>query len=170
MKFITDATLLIAIYDERELGDPEILEKILSMGYELIIPTAVGKEVRRYQEHGLDISQFESSIPFKKDWFPLQRSYYQLGEGEIEVIAYGLYMKNINVDYLCLLDEKKARNIATNLGLKIVGTLGIMDKLFLAGLLTKEEYKLCLKKLKTSKFRVPSQAIRERLAALSTDD
>ena len=170
MILITDATLLIAIYDERELGEPEILEKILSMGYDLIIPAAVGKEVRRYQEHGLDISQFESTIPFKKEWFPLQTSNYQLGEGEIEVIAYGLYLKNINEEYLCLLDDKKPRTIATNLGLKIIGTLGIMDKLFLAELLTREEYIQCLKKLKKSKFRVPSKAIRERLDDLSIDD
>ncbi|MHA1354051.1 MAG: hypothetical protein ACTSR1_02605 [Candidatus Heimdallarchaeota archaeon] len=170
MILITDATLLIAIFDERELGEPAILEKILSMGYELLIPSAVGKEVRRYQEHGLEIDQFESSIPFKKEWFPQQTSNYQLGEGEIEVIAYGLYMKNINEEYLCLLDDKKARTIASNLGLKIIGTLGIIDKLFLEGLLTKEESQLCLKKLEKSKFRVPSKAIKERLDNLSIDD
>ncbi|MHA1309163.1 MAG: hypothetical protein ACTSO7_17330, partial [Candidatus Heimdallarchaeota archaeon] len=74
--------------------------------------------------------------------------------------------KNIGEEYLCLLDDKKARNIASSLGLEIIGTLGIMDKLFLAGLLAKEEYQLYLKKLKTSKFRVPSKAIKERLDGL----
>jgi len=169
MILITDATLLIAIYDERELGNPEILAKILSMGYELLIPTAVGEEVSRYQEQGLDVSQFESTVPFKEDLFPQQTSNYQLGAGEIEVIAYGLYLKNIGEEYLCLLDDKKARNIASSLGLEIIGTLGIMDKLFLTDFLTKEEYKLYLKKLKTSKFRVLGKAIKERLDELSTD-
>ncbi|MHA1435243.1 MAG: hypothetical protein ACTSO7_15485, partial [Candidatus Heimdallarchaeota archaeon] len=77
--------------------------------------------------------------------------------------------KNIGEEYLCLLDDKKARNIASSLGLEIIGTLGIMDKLFLTDFLTKEEYKLYLKKLKTSKFRVLGKAIKERLDELSTD-
>lgn len=166
MNLITDASLIIAIFDEDELGDPKILTKILALGFELVIPSAVREEVYLYQAQGLDIYKHQSKIPIDKEQFTLQARYPRLGKGELEVIAYGLYLKGLNEDYLCLLDDGKARKVALDLQLKIIGTYGMLEKLFQAKMFTNDEYKSCLLKLRKSKFRLPDKIIDDRINTL----
>lgn len=105
----------LAIIDKLTLLDA-IFDKIL-------ISNAVWEEI------SLDISKpFQSRIIsyFQNKVYPIKgfndlTFIMDYGESE-SVILY----KEVNADFL-LIDDKKARNIAENLGVKCIGTLGILS-------------------------------------------
>ena len=170
MKLVIDATLLIAIFDERELGVPELLQKIESMGYDLIIPEGVRKETRKYEKQGLSLTAYFQQVPFTEKKIDLIVSELGLGSGETDVIAFGLYLQNKNEKYLCAIDEGKARKTAEKLGLKIIGTLGLLDTLLQKNVISKEEYIKYLRKLQNSTFRAPEKELQKRLGRISNNE
>lgn len=120
MKVIADSSVLISLSAINQL---ELLRKRFS---EVTIPQAVQEEVV-IEGNGQPGSQEVQS----SDWIKVQevkdRSLIQLLEveldgGESEVIALGY---EVNAD-LVLLDEKDARLRAKRLGLKVLGTIGIL--------------------------------------------
>jgi predicted nucleic acid-binding protein len=56
-----------------------------------------------------------------------------IGVGEAAVITYALYEKS---DITCFIDDKRARNIAKSLHLKISGSIGILMKMEKKGLIS----------------------------------
>ncbi len=62
--------------------------------------------------------------------------------------------------------DKALRNAAKNEGVKVIGTLGILDRLYDQGLISSDEYKNCLNGLllnNGSKVRLPKEEISKRL-------
>jgi len=120
MKVIADSSVLISLSAINQL---ELLRKRFS---EVAIPQAVQEEVVIEGKGQPGSQEVQSS-----DWIKVQevkdRSLIQLLEveldgGESEVIALGY---EVNAD-LVLLDEKDARLRAKRLGLKVLGTIGIL--------------------------------------------
>jgi|SRR5690606_23442610 len=81
----------------------------------------------------------------------------ELDKGEASAIALGLEYN----DVLLLIDEKKGRRVARNLGLTIMGTLGILVKAKEQGIIT--SLKAEIRKLQDSKFRIADELIEEIL-------
>ncbi|WP_228021622.1 DUF3368 domain-containing protein [Vasconcelosia minhoensis] len=75
----------------------------------------------------------------------------QVGAGESEAIALALEIKNIPV----LLDDKKARRIAKQLGLQVTGTVGMLLKAKKQGIVSAIEP--ILDALENVDFRVSSE-------------
>jgi predicted nucleic acid-binding protein len=55
-----------------------------------------------------------------------ERLLFELDEGERQTILIGLEGSDPNKENLLLIDERKGRKVATSLGIKIKGTLGVL--------------------------------------------
>ena len=120
MKVVADSSVLISLSAINQL------ELLLRRFPQVMIPWAVQKEVVIEGKGQPGAQEVQSS-----DWIKVQeikdRSFVQLLEveldrGESEVIALA---HEVNAD-LVLLDEKDARLRAKRVGLKILGTIGVL--------------------------------------------
>lgn len=114
------------------------------------------------------IKEFNSHVP---DWLivkEIKDTNYQkiletsIDKGEASVIALGLSISNP----VLILDDLKARKYAHRLGFEITGTLGIIYKAKLTGIVP--EIKPLLEKLKIIGFRF-SELIEKELLKLSNE-
>ncbi len=56
----------------------------------------------------------------------LKRRHPNLHEGELSVIALGLFCQKNSNDYICVIDEKDARKVAKKLELNLTGSIGLI--------------------------------------------
>ncbi|BCD62879.1 hypothetical protein NitYY0826_C1765 [Nitratiruptor sp. YY08-26] len=83
---------------------------------------------------------------------------FYLDKGESEAIALALER-----DLPLIIDEKKGRKIAKNLGIKIVGLLGIVYLNVQKGFITKKEAKAFLETAVKNGYRISEKLIEEVL-------
>lgn len=81
-----------------------------------------------------------------------------LGDGEISIMALGCLFKNI-VNYICVLDDKKARKAAKELGLNITGSIGLLIKLKEMGILNETERKQIINAINQSVFKISEELL-----------
>jgi predicted nucleic acid-binding protein len=81
----------------------------------------------------------------------------QMDEGEAEAIALALELE----DVLLILDDKKARRVAQQMGMKVIGTVGMLLRAKRQGVIA--EVKPLLLKLTEADFRISQGIIQEAL-------
>jgi predicted nucleic acid-binding protein len=81
----------------------------------------------------------------------------QMDEGEAEAIALAMELG----DVLLILDDKKARRVAQQIGLKVIGTVGMLLRAKRDGVIT--EIKPLLTALVQADFRISDGVIQEAL-------
>lgn len=141
---ISDTSCLIVLSN---IGELQLLQKI----YSSIITT---KEVAE---------EFSEALPFWIEVKSATSKYYQqileiqIDKGEASAIALALEIPNC----ILILDDLKARKIATHLGLTITGTIGVLIKAKLQGHLT--SIKPSLEKLSKLNFRISDDLIKAAL-------
>ncbi|MEO0011945.1 MAG: hypothetical protein RLZZ535_334 [Cyanobacteriota bacterium] len=81
----------------------------------------------------------------------------QMDEGEAEAIALALELENV----LLILDDKKARRVAQQMSLKVIGTVGMLLRAKRQGVIA--EVKPLLLKLTEADFRISQGIIQEAL-------
>lgn len=128
-KIVSNTTPLISLMKISQL---EILKKIYS---EIIIPEAVYKEVEagKHKDFYRDLSEI--------DWIKIQSIkdkhstdyFLELDAGEAEAI---ILASEIGAD-LIIMDEKLGRHHAKHAGIKITGTIGVLVKAKILGLISK---------------------------------
>ena len=106
-----------------------VLEKVLDLFSEVEVPDGVLEELKRkkdevYQKITRYINEGKIRVEHIKKRFP------RLGLGESSVILLSLMRNKIVV-----LDDRRARRLARELGLETIGTLSILKKLYEEGLL-----------------------------------
>jgi len=162
---VLDTSSVIAFYDE--LADPALLLAWTSIGHELCLPRQVFNEIgncdRTHKLVNPDIANGKIRILDLIDGLTLSalsKRYPYLGQGEISVIATGIHLMG-SARYFCVLDDRKARDVAMKLNLPVVGTVGLLDKLVDKGHLDVSRRNECLRQLRSCGFRL-GQEIRDR--------
>jgi len=148
---VSDTTTLIIL---GKLGRYDLLENIFSKIY---IPQEVMKEVNIksdgvYEEIEQN-SLFETKEISDMALFSLLDGILDKGESEAIVLAKELSL-------ILLIDEKKGRGIAKNMGLDIIGLLGILILNVKKSLISNREALVILEEIKGLKFRI-SQKLEE---------
>lgn len=158
MKAILDASPIIAFFDEIDAAPTLLL--FHTLGYELAVPDAVCVDdiLREPSVNLLDRCLADGSIIRLTPVDPprverLQASHLGLGRGESEVILNGVDIKDEEGSVLCVIDDGPARAIAKRMGLPMVGTIGVLNRLAEAGAIPQSERTLLLKRLRDSNFR-----------------
>jgi len=140
---IADASCLIVLQNIQELP---LLQKLFGEVF-------ITREVK--EEFGLDLPKW---IKVKEIQNIIQQNALNLilDEGEASSITLSLETDNS----LLIIDEKKGRRIAQQLGLKIIGTLGIILQAKERGLINSVEDLLA--KLENANFRI-SQSLKAKI-------
>ena len=121
MTVVSDATPIIS------LAKLEMLDILARLYDEVLLPKAVYDEVCRNQAFAAEAAAVQKCIFVKVKTVSCERSIkllrasgLDLGESEAIILADSL------PDSLLLMDERKGRQIALNMGIQIIGTLGIL--------------------------------------------
>lgn len=158
MIVISDTTPIISLL---KTGQLELLKKLFC---EILIPEAVYRELVTNPRFQNEAEQIKASSYIRKVSISNERSVEILRRatgldlGESEAIVYTDESKA----ELLLMDEAKGRKVAKQMGLKVMGTIGILIAAYDAGLLKKEEIVSCLDILKNS-GRFISEALYEQV-------
>jgi hypothetical protein len=115
----------------------------------VIIPSVVKKEIGRTLNW--------VSVEQVKNRSAVNSLSTQLHDGESEVIAFAMERKNVIV----VIDDKKARRIAKQLGLKVIGTVGLLLRAKKKGLI--REIKPVMDALQQVDFRISDELYNEAL-------
>lgn len=140
---VVDSTCLIALEGIDRL---DILQKLFD---EVLAPTSVAEEFNQAPDwlHLREVA----------DRALLDALRTQLGAGESEVIALSTEL----TDVVTVLDDKKARRVASEMKLNVKGTIGLLLNAKQRGLLS--ELKPILASLENAGFRMSRELFREAL-------
>lgn len=158
MIVVSDTTPIISLL---KIGQLSLLEKLF---HRVMIPKAVYTELTsdvRFQSEAEQIrgcTFIEQVKVTQVKSVELLRRATGLDKGESEAIIY----TDENKADLLLMDEAKGRQIAKQMGLKIMGTVGILLAAYEDGLLQKEEIIQCVSILRNSRRHI-SEALYEQL-------
>ncbi|SMC08401.1 DUF3368 domain-containing protein [Nitratiruptor tergarcus] len=149
MIVVSDSTTLIILFDLNRL---DLLQNLFQKIY---IPNKVHEEIT-YKED-ISIPEFIEIVEVDKSEILKYLEFY-LDEGESEAISLALER-----ELPLIIDEKKGRKIAKNLGIKIVGLLGIIYLNIQKGFITKKEAKELLETAVKNGYRISEKLIKEVL-------
>jgi hypothetical protein len=138
---------------------PELLSKATTLGHVILVTPAVYMEIKGDNFQLLQHAISQDSIKLcpkisRERSIEIKSRNPALSNGEIEVIVLGLYLKSKDIDHLCVLDDKKARKVADGYGLRVIGTIGLLEYYEKEGLITSTEKEDLIKVLKNSTFRL----------------
>ena len=143
VKAVTNSTCLIGLERIERLDIlPQVFDTVFA-------PPAVAKEVRT----SLDWLRVQA-VANPSVTIALRT---QMDEGEAEAIALALELENV----LLILDDKKARRVAQQMGMKVIGTVGMLLRAKRQGVIA--EVKPLLLKLTEANFRISQGIIQEAL-------
>ena len=131
-----------------KLGRFDLLERLFSKIY---IPKEVMREISKKSDGVCEEIEKNELFEVKEienmAFFSLLNGILDRGESEAIVLAKELKL-------ILLIDEKKGRSIAKDMGLNIIGLLGILILNVKKQNISKEEAVVILEKIKELKFRV----------------
>lgn len=159
MRLVFDATPLIAFF--REIEGDGIPGLLASNGFHCIVPEGVRCEIVKEPAKSALLKSVQSGeIAVERLNDPsgvaeLQMRYTSLGRGECEVLILTQQYGERGEPAMSVLDETPARKVADRLGLKKVGTIGLLRMMAKEGIITVSEMDGLIRQLEDSSFRVP---------------
>jgi predicted nucleic acid-binding protein len=163
MIVVSDTTPILTLLKINRLG---LFKKLFG---KIIIPSGVYKELTTNHLYRKEVQQIKQSafievVAVKDEAFVIKiRNTKGLDNGESEAIA---LTQEINADLL-LMDERKGRLVAKEMGLAIAGTLGVLLIAYEDKILTAEAIEECISALKTSGQRISDSLFLELLEKIS---
>jgi len=159
LRLIIDASVIIAFC--KECKRPFLFQKLTLNGYKIVTTKGVSKEIIQTDEtypHFKDLMEKKVVIIVnnlvENEIIDFNHKHPYLHQGEIEVILSGLELKRKNADYLCVIDNGRARKVAKSYNINLTGTLGLIDILTELNIITSEEKSDIILELKKSGFRI----------------
>jgi len=152
---ILDTEMLIGFF--KDLDEPLIFSKLAKLGYKLKVPVRVYSELK-----GISFKKCQECIKNKemsifngiseKEIIKMKNRHPKLGNGELEVIAWGLYCKRNNIKYYCILNDKEAKNVAKECNISFSDTKSLLYLLVAKKELTKEKVSSIIQKSKKTRY------------------
>lgn len=139
---------------------PNLIDNILKLGHELVIPREVRAEVMRGSSASMLTRQIGENkirveeVTSRRDLASRKNRGLGLGLGELDVIL--TYEKLDGSNAYCIIDEKKARRVARSRGIPFMGLLGLLMKTRDGGIMTAYEFDESVRILKRSGFYMPA--------------
>jgi len=134
-----------------------------SMDHELIYPPGIGEDLKRLGLQSVQISIEEFTLAQN-----YSKTYKRLSVEDRIALAVA---KNRGIKLLT--GDKAMRNAASIEGVKVIGTLGILDKLINENFIIEEEYAYCLSELKRlngGNIRLPVEEIEKRMKRIKRSE
>lgn len=163
MIVISDTTPIISLM---KAGQLELLQKMFSIVH---IPNAVYQELVENEVYSEEIRMLQKcefilveEVENAKS-VTILRNLTGLDAGESEAII----LADEKQSDVLLMDEHKGRQVARKMGITITGTIGILAQAFDEDILTREDVKRCIERLKESEIRISEklyQKLREHIA------
>ena len=150
MIVIADTTPIITLLKLERL---ELLEKIFG---QVIIPNAVYEELTANQKYLSEAKVIDDCSFLKRgevsdrQAIKILREVVGLDAGESEAIA----LADEQGADLLIIDERKGRRAAKQIGLKITGTIGILIQAFDSEILSRQEIFSCMEILRSGDIRI----------------
>lgn len=152
MIIVSDSTTLII------LNDLQKLEYLTNIFDKVVLPKAVYDEIN--YKKSFELSQnFEVLECVKDDDFKLFCELLDIGESEAIALS---IQKNLPL----IIDEKKGRKIAQNLGVKIIGLLGVVYLNIQKGYITQQQAKSFLDDALKHGYRISIKLITQMFESL----
>lgn len=163
MKILDSSVIILYLND---IDGKEYFNLLSKNNSHLHIPTSVYDEILdNSQIRELDTLISQNIITKmvcndSKDEAILKSRFPGLGNGEINVLYWGLKLKDSGTQYHCVIDEKLGRTAAQKLQLPLTGSIGMLKILKDKKLLNAEQLKSIVLDIKKSPFRVNDAVLR----------
>jgi predicted nucleic acid-binding protein len=156
---LADSSCMVCVFTE--INRPFILMDWMKRGYQIIITEQVHKEIKINEKtyNLVDPEIKKGSIKInnlitEQDLKHFRTRYPTLGIGESSVILTALKLQNERKRYYAILDDGNARRVASNLGVNLTGTYGLLKTLKEKGHIDESIFVQCMKEMENSKFRI----------------
>lgn len=162
MTVISDTTPIISLIKINRL---DLLEKLFG---EVLIPEAVYRELTTnalFENEAIIVKAsafLKTSAVQNRKSLQLLQAASGLDDGESEAIILADELKS---DVL-IMDERKGRKVAQKLGIKITGTVGVLLQAYSETMISSDEIKAYLDRLKNSNIRLSESLIQKALEIL----
>lgn len=159
MTVISDTTPIISLIKINRL---DLLEKLFG---EVLIPEAVYRELTTnalFENEAIIVKAsafLKTSAVQNRKSLQLLQAASGLDDGESEAIILADELKS---DVL-IMDERKGRKVAQKLGIKITGTVGVLLQAYSETMISSDEIKAYLDRLKNSNIRLSESLIQKAL-------
>lgn len=153
MKLLDNSSLSLFLL---EIPEYEFLKELYEINESLNITHHVKKEFEVADNLNILSSILENQMIKLEhiDYSPkLKARFPNLGEGELSIIQWGLYL-NGSRSYYCVLDDFRARKVAKKLNLSISGSIGLIILLKNKNNYSKEKIEDIIDSIRKSNFRV----------------
>ena len=159
MIVVSDTTPIISLIKINRL---DLLEKLFQ---EVLIPDAVYRELTTNQSFSAEAEVVKNAKFLKvspvqnKQSIQILQAVSGLDDGESEAIV----LAGEKQSDVLIIDERRGRKVAQQLGITITGTVGILVQANDEGMLSKADAKTCLNFLKQSNIRLSENLIQDAL-------
>ena len=159
MTIVSDTTPIISLIKINRL---DLLEKLFQ---EVLIPDAVYHELTTNQTFSSEAKEVKKAAFLKvspvqnKQSIQILQAVSGLDDGESEAIV----LAGEKQSDVLIIDERRGRKVAQQLGITITGTVGVLVQANNEGMLSKADAKICLDFLKQSNIRLSENLIQDAL-------
>ncbi len=146
-----------------ELQSVELIDRIREYGIaKVFIPQSVRDEFARAERH-IDIPNDDISIDYTGIDELIIDTPRSLGRGERQAIAiaYALTRSQAVETVVVVTDDKKARNVCRGMGIKVIGTLGLIELAKKNGIITKDEALRLLDRIPSTSLYITHELLME---------
>lgn len=149
---ISDSTALITLINIKEFDLLKFFTQKIVIPIEVYEEISIGEKDKRFLDAQIE-TRFLEVIPYDNKLL-FNELNILLDKGESASITLALE-KNLTL----LIDEKKGRSVAQNMGIEIIGLIGVLRFLYQNGKITKKRTEEILEKLNNSSFRISKKLI-----------